>query len=529
MSPYLTPAGKWLFATGALFTVFGALAREPVVVLFGQVPWWVLLGAMMLIMTQSRALQRRQVVLGVDAGQGPLRMRHGQRHAMEVDVSNAATGRLSELSFEPVVSGGIEVVANPRVSGLAHGYQVSVPIEVVARHVGRGSLQGFEVVLRGRWGLVETRDYLPCVQVVEVYPALTRAAQHRVRQLGAMATTPRRAVKRASASGTDLRELRDYQPGDPLRSIAWKATVRQRRLIAREFDDERTRRLILALDISTSMRSGTPPGLKLDDVMHRICEIARQQLDAGDEVALLTFDHRLFGTIEAGSGPAHFQRILRHLVGLRSIVDPERTAWDEAAVERFIADYLLVQERLDFRRQQGLEAPVDTRLLRRWLRAQLPWELARWASEAEAHGVIEHQVSDARRFARLRGLELPPPSEMRAGTKVNGLQSLYEEVLRMGKGPAELVIFSDLCGLSEVDVLERYVRLARRRGVHSRIIAPFTPEFGREDVPFDAHHERIREIFAIAEADDRADAAERMESLGVAVELVGPTALPRTM
>ncbi|TXD36277.1 DUF58 domain-containing protein [Lujinxingia vulgaris] len=525
MSPYLTPSGKWLFASGALFTIFGALAREPVLVLLGQVPWWVLLGAMMLILTQSRALQRRQVVLGVDGAPGPLRIRYGQRHTLPISVSNASGDRLGALALEPVTSGGILVQRGPTLGGLAPGHKVSVPVVLTTQHVGRASLQGFEVVLRGRLGLVETRDYLPCVQVLEVFPKLMRGAQRRARARLASAARPRRAVALSAASGTDLRELRDYQPGDPLRTVAWKATVRQRRLISREFDDERTHRRLFALDISTSMRSGTPPGRKFDEVIHHVVEQARDALERGDEVALLTFDHAIFGRVDAGSGAPHLQRMLRHLVGLRSIVDAGRTAWDEAAVERFIADYLLIQERLDFRRQQGLEAAVDTRLLRRWLRAQLPWELARWASDAESHGVIASQVSDARRFARLRGLELPPPSEMRAGTKVSGLQAVFEEALKMGRGPLQLVIYSDLCGLNEVDALERYVRLARRRGVDARVVAPFTPAFGVEDIPFEAHYERVREIFSIAEADDRALIASRVEALGVPVALVGPDAL----
>ncbi|WP_146618137.1 DUF58 domain-containing protein [Lujinxingia litoralis] len=522
MSPYLTGAGKWLFATGAIFTTFGALAREPLVVLFGQIPWWVLLGAMMLILTQSRALQRRQVVIAVALLQGPLRMRYGQGQTLKLSISNAAPVRLGRLAFEPVVSGGVEVMASPMIPGLKSGCQVGFEARVQAKHVGRASLQGFEVVLSGRWGLVKTRDYLPCVQVIEIYPEQAPDVRRRVARAPGSAAQPQRSVGRPASAGTDLRELRDYQPGDPLRAIAWKATLRQRRLISRDYDDERGRRHVLALDISTSMRSGTPPGLKLDFAIHQLCAQARALLAEGDEVAVYSFDHAIFGAIKPGVGLGHFQRVLHHVVGLRTIVDPARTAWDEDAVERYIADYLLVQERLDFRCQQGLDAPVDQRLLRRWLRAQLSWELARWKSEAEAHGVLEPHVSDARRFARLRGLELPPPPEMRAGTKINGLQALFEAVLGLGKGPVQLTIYSDLCGLNEVDVLERYVRLARRRGVRAGVVAPFTPEFGREELPADEHQARVRELFAIAEAGERASAASRMEALGVPVEFVGP-------
>ena len=63
------------------------------------------------------------------------------------------------------------------------------------------------------------------------------------------------------------------------------------------------------------------------------------------------------------------RRLLHHLVGLNSIVDPDLTEFDEDEAEALVADYLLVQERLDFRKGDGVDevSGVNRKLLQRWL------------------------------------------------------------------------------------------------------------------------------------------------------------------
>ncbi|MHA1610890.1 MAG: DUF58 domain-containing protein, partial [Promethearchaeota archaeon] len=54
-------------------------------------------------------------------------------------------------------------------------------------------------------------------------------------------------------TGTDLRQLRLYVPGDQFRLIDWKATMRLSKLIVREFESERNVSTIILIDASESM------------------------------------------------------------------------------------------------------------------------------------------------------------------------------------------------------------------------------------------------------------------------------------
>src|SRR5205807_372769 len=55
-------------------------------------------------------------------------------------------------------------------------------------------------------------------------------------------------------TGSELMDLRDYLPGDPPRTIAWKVSARRDRLITKEFESEVPVRCTLFLDTSNSVR-----------------------------------------------------------------------------------------------------------------------------------------------------------------------------------------------------------------------------------------------------------------------------------
>src|SRR5260370_851791 len=60
-------------------------------------------------------------------------------------------------------------------------------------------------------------------------------------------------------SGSELLDLRDYLPGDPPKTIAWKVSARRDRLITKEFESEVPVRCTLFLDTAHSVRL-RPPG-----------------------------------------------------------------------------------------------------------------------------------------------------------------------------------------------------------------------------------------------------------------------------
>jgi uncharacterized protein (DUF58 family) len=87
--------------------------------------------------------------------------------------------------------------------------------------------------------------------------------------------TNARAVHEAPrrGQGPDYLSVREYRPGDPMRHVHWALTARHGRLMVREFEEERTRRLVVVVDTERDEGEAWTP-------LDRCCSVAASVLDA---------------------------------------------------------------------------------------------------------------------------------------------------------------------------------------------------------------------------------------------------------
>ena len=121
--------------------------------------------------------------------------------------------------------------------------------------------------------------------------------------------------------GMEFDESRPYVPGDDVRALDWNALARTGELFVKRFREERDQVLLLALDVSGSMRFGTaaPAGVagirsKAGTAAHAAALLAAAAGHAGDRVGLLTFDREVRLSLPPGRGPAHTWHVVRSAV-----------------------------------------------------------------------------------------------------------------------------------------------------------------------------------------------------------------------
>ena len=119
-------------------------------------------------------------------------------------------------------------------------------------------------------------------------------------------------------SGTDFKQLADYRPGDAVRDIDWKATLRHGRAIVREYQDERDQSVMFMLDCGRRMRADegvdVARGSHFDAALDALMLLSYVALKEGDEVGAMTFG----GPPETirrtrREGPALVQRLIAAL------------------------------------------------------------------------------------------------------------------------------------------------------------------------------------------------------------------------
>ena len=99
-----------------------------------------------------------------------------------------------------------------------------------------------------------------------------------------------RHASRLRGRGLNFEEMRDYLPGDDIRSIDWKATARTGSPHVRVFTEERDRPALLVVDQRMSMFYGSVFNLKSVTAAEAAAIAAFQILDAGDRVGGIVFD-----------------------------------------------------------------------------------------------------------------------------------------------------------------------------------------------------------------------------------------------
>lgn len=118
-------------------------------------------------------------------------------------------------------------------------------------------------------------------------------------------------------SGMEFDEVREYQPGDDVRSIDWNVTARQGRPFIKRFHEERELTVFLAVDLSASGRYGAGTSSK-NDLAAEICAtLAFSAIKSNDKVGLLLFTDCIELFIPPAKGLTHAMRLIREVLGFQ--------------------------------------------------------------------------------------------------------------------------------------------------------------------------------------------------------------------
>ena len=98
--------------------------------------------------------------------------------------------------------------------------------------------------------------------------------------------------RRRRGEGMDFHQLREYREGDSQRQVDWNATSRMRKLISREYRDERDQHIVFLIDCGRRMSATDVSAAHLthfDHVLNAALLLGYVSLRQGDAVGYLTF------------------------------------------------------------------------------------------------------------------------------------------------------------------------------------------------------------------------------------------------
>ena len=114
--------------------------------------------------------------------------------------------------------------------------------------------------------------------------------------------------------GMEFAEVREYQPGDEVRSIDWNVTARMRRPFVKRYIEERELTVMLAVDLSGSTRFGTVRRFKAEMATELAAVLTMSAVRNNDRVGVLLFTDRVEHVVPPGKGRRHALRIVRDVL-----------------------------------------------------------------------------------------------------------------------------------------------------------------------------------------------------------------------
>ncbi len=157
--------------------------------------------------------------------------------------------------------------------------------------------------------------------------------------------------------GMEFSEVREYQPGDEVRSIDWNVTARMRKPYVKRYIEERELTVMLVVDLSGSERFGTRARFKSELASELAAVLAMSAIRNNDRVGAVLFTDRIEHVVPPRKGRRHALRLMRDLLAF----EPVGTGTDIAAAVDY-AGKMLVHKAIIFLvsdfQESDLEQPL---------------------------------------------------------------------------------------------------------------------------------------------------------------------------
>ncbi len=117
--------------------------------------------------------------------------------------------------------------------------------------------------------------------------------------------------------GMEFQEVREYEPGDDIRSIDWNVTARMGHPFIKKFSEERELTVMLLVDISGSNLFGSGAQLKKDLAAELAAVLAFAAIRNNDRVGLILFSDEVEHYLPPKKGSSHVLRVVRDVLGCK--------------------------------------------------------------------------------------------------------------------------------------------------------------------------------------------------------------------
>lgn len=211
------------------------------------------------------------------------------------------------------------------------GGDISFTVTASAR--GDFTLDRLDVRLRSYLGFWWRQTAWGEEEQIRVYPNLQSAQAFEIRIRRNMEFAQGLGRMRRIGQGDEFESLRDYECGDPLSVIDWKATARRAEPIVRNFQPEQRQNVLIAIDTGRATAGSFEKMTRLDCLVNAALMLSYVVLRQGDYLSLLAFSDKIESYVPPMRGLRSIPSVADELYKLQS----QKVESDYAGACRFLS------------------------------------------------------------------------------------------------------------------------------------------------------------------------------------------------
>ncbi len=133
--------------------------------------------------------------------------------------------------------------------------------------------------------------------------------------------------------GMEFAEVREYVPGDDVRTIDWNVTARMGQPFVKQYVEERELTVMLLVDLSASGRFGSARKLKTEIATELCAVLALSAIRNNDKVGMILFTDQVERFVAPQKGKNRALRVIREMLAF----EPERRGTDLAQALEYLS------------------------------------------------------------------------------------------------------------------------------------------------------------------------------------------------
>jgi len=264
----------------------------------------------------------------------PLRLGRTETGGLTVTNRGPGTAHIELELPEPI---GVALITQRYTMAVAAEASDTITFPIEARALGPIEWPAVAGQRLGRWGLAwwPYRPAAPLSARVVPDTLADRAVASGHGRAG-----PRRSA--AAGDGVELTGLRAYAPGDPLRSIAWKATARRGKPMVKLFSHDEQLDLVVCIDAGRRARLAAGSLTRFGHAVNAAAQLVERSVRNDDRAGVLVFADRVLAELPPGHGTGHVLRARRLLGSLEPVARESNPLVAALGVRRLVGQRGLV-------------------------------------------------------------------------------------------------------------------------------------------------------------------------------------------